>query len=116
MQRCHLTLLHCKQAETAGRLPSSQLEHTLYLARLSVRLVMTAVIEERRLVDWGDKVWARRYRAIEVSDEPEAQRERLKYILSHGSVSHCTSFQDSVLEFLGERFWVARPGQSLGIS
>jgi len=37
-----------------------------------------------RLADWGDKVWARRYRAIEVSDEPEAQRERLKYILSHG--------------------------------
>jgi hypothetical protein len=37
-----------------------------------------------RLADWGDKVWARRYRAIEVSDEPEAQRERMKYILSHG--------------------------------
>jgi hypothetical protein len=36
------------------------------------------------LADWEDKVWARRYRAIEVSDEPEAQRERLKYILSHG--------------------------------
>jgi hypothetical protein len=37
-----------------------------------------------RLSDWADKVWARRYRAIEVSDEPEAQRGRLKYILSHG--------------------------------
>jgi REP element-mobilizing transposase RayT len=37
-----------------------------------------------RLADWGDKVWARRYRAIEVSDEPEAQRERMKYILAHG--------------------------------
>jgi len=40
--------------------------------------------EVSRLADWGDKVWARRYRAIEVSDEPEAQRERMKYILSHG--------------------------------
>jgi len=37
-----------------------------------------------RLADWGDKVWARRYRAIEVSDEPEAQRERMKHILAHG--------------------------------
>ena len=37
-----------------------------------------------RLADWGDKVWARRYRAIEISDEPEAQRERMKYILAHG--------------------------------
>jgi len=37
-----------------------------------------------RLADWKDKVWARRYRAIAVSDEPEAQRERLKYVLSHG--------------------------------
>ncbi len=37
-----------------------------------------------RLADWADKVWARRYRAIEVSDEPEAQRERMKYILAHG--------------------------------
>jgi len=29
-----------------------------------------------RLADWGDKVWARRYRAIEVSDEPEAITSR----------------------------------------
>ncbi len=40
--------------------------------------------EVGRLADWKDKVWARRYRAIAVSDEPEAQRERLKYVLSHG--------------------------------
>ncbi len=37
-----------------------------------------------RLADWKDKVWARRYRAIAISDEPQAQRERLKYVLSHG--------------------------------
>jgi REP element-mobilizing transposase RayT len=37
-----------------------------------------------RLHDWKDKVWARRYRAIAISDEPEAQRQRLKYLLSHG--------------------------------
>jgi REP element-mobilizing transposase RayT len=37
-----------------------------------------------RLVDWKDKVWARRYRAIVISDEPEAQRQRLRYVLAHG--------------------------------
>ena len=37
-----------------------------------------------RLHDWREKFWARRYRAIVVSDEPEAQAERLAYILSQG--------------------------------
>jgi len=30
-------------------------------------------------------VWARRYRAIAISDEPETQRQRLKYLLAHGA-------------------------------
>jgi len=38
-----------------------------------------------RLHDWKDKVWSRRYRAIAISGEPEAQRERMKYILAHGA-------------------------------
>ena len=41
--------------------------------------------EAGRLVDWREKFWSRRYRAIVVSDEEGAQRERLKYVLSHGA-------------------------------
>jgi REP element-mobilizing transposase RayT len=37
-----------------------------------------------RLTGWREKVFGRRYRAILVSDEPEAQIARLRYILSHG--------------------------------
>jgi hypothetical protein len=40
--------------------------------------------EIARLTGWTDKVWSRRYRAIVVSEEEAAQRERLVYILSHG--------------------------------
>src|SRR5215203_3274868 len=37
-----------------------------------------------RRVGWRDKVWARRYQAIVISDEAAAQVERLKYVLAHG--------------------------------
>jgi REP element-mobilizing transposase RayT len=37
-----------------------------------------------RLHDWREKFWARRYSAIVVSDEPEAQIERLAYVLGQG--------------------------------
>lgn len=40
--------------------------------------------EVARLHGWTQKIWARRYRAILVSDEPEAQRARLAYLLQHG--------------------------------
>lgn len=40
--------------------------------------------EVARLVDWHDHVWSRRYEAIVVSDEPEAQEARLRYLLSQG--------------------------------
>lgn len=36
------------------------------------------------LHDWPGKFWARRYRDIAVSDEPEAQVGRLRYCLAHG--------------------------------
>jgi hypothetical protein len=36
-------------------------------------------------VQWREKFWTRRYRAIVVSGEEGAQRERLKYVLSHGA-------------------------------
>ena len=41
--------------------------------------------EVARLVDWPEKIWARRFDAIRVSDEPEAQWARLKYVLSQGA-------------------------------
>ncbi len=48
--------------------------------------------EIARLRGWHDKIWSRRYQAIEISDEPRAQEGRLRYVLSHG-----------VKEFLVER-------------
>jgi len=35
--------------------------------------------------DWSDKVWSRRYQAIVISNEPNAQEARLRYLLEHGS-------------------------------
>lgn len=40
--------------------------------------------EVGRLHHWKEKVWSRRYRAIVVSDEPEAQVARLRYLLEQG--------------------------------
>jgi hypothetical protein len=39
--------------------------------------------EVARFADWPDKVWARRYVSIPVSDEPEAQIARLRYLLAN---------------------------------
>jgi REP element-mobilizing transposase RayT len=40
--------------------------------------------EAGRLAQWREKFWARRFQAIPISDEPEAQIERLAYVLAHG--------------------------------
>ena len=40
--------------------------------------------EAGRLYQWREKFWSRRYRAIVVSDEPEAELKRLRYQLSQG--------------------------------
>jgi len=40
--------------------------------------------EAHRLVDWPEKFWGRRFRAIEVSSEEEAMVSRLRYVISHG--------------------------------
>ncbi len=40
--------------------------------------------EAGRLYRWREKFWGRRYRAIPVSFEPEAQIARLRYVLSQG--------------------------------
>jgi REP element-mobilizing transposase RayT len=41
--------------------------------------------EAGRLHGWREKFWSRRYHAVLVSDEEEAQVARLKYLLSHGA-------------------------------
>jgi REP element-mobilizing transposase RayT len=44
--------------------------------------------EVARSTGWKDKVWARRYQAIIVSEEEAAQVARLVYLLSHGVKEH----------------------------
>jgi len=40
--------------------------------------------EIARLTGWTDKIWARRYQAIVISDEEAAQISRLEYLLANG--------------------------------
>ncbi len=40
--------------------------------------------EAGKLHGWREKFWSRCYRLIEISDEPEAQVSRLRYLLAHG--------------------------------
>jgi REP element-mobilizing transposase RayT len=56
----------------------------LALARFMNYLNGNLAREAGRLHHWRDKFWARRYRPIPVSDEPEAQLQRLRYILEQG--------------------------------
>jgi REP element-mobilizing transposase RayT len=41
--------------------------------------------EIARLTGWTDKIWARRYQAIMISDEEAAQTERFEYLLANGA-------------------------------
>ena len=50
------------------------------------------------LHDWPGRLWARRYRAIQVSDEEEDQVARLKYILGAGVKEHLV---DRAIEWPG---------------
>ncbi len=54
------------------------------LARFMNYLNSNLAREAGRLVRWREKFWGRRYQAILVSDEPEAQIARLRYLLAHG--------------------------------
>ena len=44
--------------------------------------------EVGRRTRWREKIWGRRYSAIVVSREPEAQVARLRYVLAHGVKEH----------------------------
>ena len=52
------------------------------LARFMQYLNANVAREIDRLIDWPSHLWSRRYQAILVSDEPAAQIERLRYVLS----------------------------------
>jgi REP element-mobilizing transposase RayT len=56
----------------------------VHLARFQQYALSNLAREVGRLHGWREKFWSRRYRAIPVSDEPEAQVERLTYLLSNG--------------------------------
>lgn len=59
-------------------------DSALQLARFMGYFNGNLAKEVARLTGWRDKVWSRRYRAILVSNENEAQVARLRYLLSHG--------------------------------
>ncbi|HEX9736102.1 MAG TPA: hypothetical protein VGG06_29420 [Thermoanaerobaculia bacterium] len=54
------------------------------LSRFMQHLACNVSKEVGRLRDWSGPLWARRYDGIVVSDEPDVQWHRLKYLLSHG--------------------------------
>jgi hypothetical protein len=54
------------------------------LARFMNYLNSNLAREAGRLIRWREKFWGRRYQAILVSDEEEAQIARLRYVLAHG--------------------------------
>jgi hypothetical protein len=54
------------------------------LARFMSHFTSKIAREVGRLTGWREKVFGRRYQAILISSEPEAQVARLRYVLSHG--------------------------------
>ena len=54
------------------------------LARFMTYFNSKLAREIGRLTGWRQKIWSRRYQAIVVSQEEEAQEARLAYVLAHG--------------------------------
>ena len=63
-----------------------RVDDALQLARFMqyVDRNLSQEVGRRELHDWPHTMWSRRYDAIVVSDEPEAQVGRLRYHLAHG--------------------------------
>ena len=55
------------------------------LTRFMAHFQSNLAREVGRLIGWHGKVWSRRYDAIVVSDEAEAQWSRLRYVLANGT-------------------------------
>src|SRR5690242_7802871 len=81
---CHVLELSRNKMSRASAVAGSLCYH-LPAPRNKRRRDPERACEAGRLVDWREKFWSRRYRAIVVSGEEGAQRERLKYVLSHGA-------------------------------
>ncbi|HEV2853139.1 MAG TPA: transposase [Thermoanaerobaculia bacterium] len=60
------------------------IEDARQLARFMTFFNSKLAREIGRLTGWKQKVWSRRYQAIVISPEEEAQVGRLSYVLSHG--------------------------------
>ena len=61
-----------------------RVENTQQMARFMGYFNGNLAREISRLTRWTDKVWARRYQHILVTDEESAQVQRLAYVLSNG--------------------------------
>ena len=55
------------------------------LSRFMAHVQCNLAKEIGRFVSWQGSVWSRRYDGIVVSNEPEAQWARLKYVLANGT-------------------------------
>lgn len=62
----------------------AHVDSAVQLSRFMAYLNANLAKEVARIHHWKDRVWARRYQAVVISDEPQAQIGRLRYILSHG--------------------------------
>ena len=60
-------------------------ENALQMARFHCHLNSNLARELGRLHGWRDKFWSRPYRHMVVSDEPEAQLARLRYLLANNT-------------------------------
>jgi len=60
----------------------------LQLARFMNFVQSNLAREAGRLARWKERFWGRRYQAILVSDERDAQLSRLRYVLSQGCKEH----------------------------
>ncbi len=61
-----------------------EVDDALQLARFMNHFNSKLAREVGRLTGWREKIFGRRYQAITISSEDQAQTERLKYVLSHG--------------------------------
>jgi hypothetical protein len=64
--------------------PSRWAENAQRLARFVGYFNSNLAREVSRLTGWTGKIWERRYQAILISGEEEAQAGRFRYVLSHG--------------------------------
>jgi len=94
----------------------ASVDDALQLSRFMQYVNSNLAREVNRLVKSSGPFWSTRYRAILVSMEEAAQVDRLRYLLSNGCVSYCTSFQDLALEISAERPGGVCSGQSAGTS